>query len=198
MRRILFGAIMFTLIMTYYGCSSDSSPIDNDAGNGGCVGANCGGGDAGVEDIGQDEPCTVEDGVVGKPCTVANEQSDCYGLAASTCLDNSLCDTLTSSPPGSCTIEGGYCFKFIMGDDVTGNCGKGAWWLSARIIDPGTAAWLCVKCCVTDADCRSAENYWCWTDPTSGRGACVPNAFHEILDKDGGSVGPVDGGGGDV
>jgi hypothetical protein len=123
--------------------------------------------------------CEVKDGPVGKPCTVDTEATDCAGVAEAHCLDNELCNTLVGAT--ECQVPGGYCFKFIMGEEVSGTCGYGAWWLDAKTIDPTAAAWVCLKCCVTDDDCRKDEGYWCWLDGT-GRGGCVPNDFHEVLD----------------
>jgi hypothetical protein len=181
MKKVFIGlfALAMVLGLVYSGCGSDGGTKD-----GGSDAATDGGlpGDGGVPSDGGSGCTVVADSPVGKPCTKDTVATDCAGLKDPQCLDDDLCNSLTGST--GCDIPSGYCFNFDLSVTSSLNCGKGAWALVATDIDPTwPSATLCLKCCNSDDDCRKAEQYWCWKTPT-GKGGCVPNDFHEILDKD--------------
>jgi hypothetical protein len=58
-------------------------------------------------------------------------------------------------------------------------CGAGATAIDFSTIDPRAKMKGCVKCCQSDADCRTGTGYWCWK--WSGYEACVPAFVKGLL-----------------
>jgi hypothetical protein len=131
-----------------------------------------GGKDAGVEDSGVVDPCSVQ-GVVGSPCSA---NTDCAGLSDPFCLSNAMCSLITQYAP-NCDIPGGYCTMYTQNMETTLNCGKGAIAFNGTSIDPRAEVKACLKCCRTDSDCRMLEGYYC--EPMVG-GGCLPAFVKEI------------------
>lgn len=101
-----------------------------------------------VEETAADaEEETPSSGVVGDPCTDADDCTSTLGIDPY-CLE----DVRISG--GTVTLTGGYCTARCT--DSGGECGTGAVCLRMG----GTRR--CFKECTVDGDCRESEGYECW------------------------------------